>query len=128
MIQRAMTSELMEAAREYPVVTVLGPRQSGKTSLNGGKRPDLYFYRDTHGNEVDLILRHGRRLIPIEIKSASTFTAEFLKGIEGFRKTVGNRCGPGYVLYNGPDEFQIRTTRVLNLMSHGSYGDLVADS
>ena len=33
MIKRDMTAELQAAAREYPVVTVFGPRQSGKTTL-----------------------------------------------------------------------------------------------
>ena len=33
MIHRDMTSELIEAASEYPVVTIFGPRQSGKTTL-----------------------------------------------------------------------------------------------
>jgi len=33
MIRREITKELTEAAGEYPVVTVFGPRQSGKTTL-----------------------------------------------------------------------------------------------
>ncbi len=33
MIQRTMTNELLAAAQEFPVVTVFGPRQSGKTTL-----------------------------------------------------------------------------------------------
>jgi predicted AAA+ superfamily ATPase len=33
MIKRDITKELLEAAGEYPVVTVFGPRQSGKTTL-----------------------------------------------------------------------------------------------
>ncbi len=33
MIKRDITRELLESAREYPVVTVFGPRQSGKTTL-----------------------------------------------------------------------------------------------
>ena len=33
MITRAITSELRTAAKEYPVVTIFGPRQSGKTTL-----------------------------------------------------------------------------------------------
>jgi len=53
-----------------------------KIHLNAGRRPELFFYRDTHGNEVDIVLKAGRRLIPIEIKSAATFTPDFLKGIE----------------------------------------------
>ena len=33
MIKRDITKELVECAAEYPVVTILGPRQSGKTTL-----------------------------------------------------------------------------------------------
>lgn len=33
MIEREITEELRRAAAEYPVVTILGPRQSGKTTL-----------------------------------------------------------------------------------------------
>jgi len=40
MIQRDITSELLQAATEYPVVTVLGPRQSGKTTLTRMAFPD----------------------------------------------------------------------------------------
>ena len=33
MIKRIISTELLQAAREYPIVTVVGPRQSGKTTL-----------------------------------------------------------------------------------------------
>ena len=33
MIHRAMTNELLTLTNEYPVVTILGPRQAGKTTL-----------------------------------------------------------------------------------------------
>jgi uncharacterized protein len=33
MITRDIVTELLQAAAEYPVVTILGPRQSGKTTL-----------------------------------------------------------------------------------------------
>jgi hypothetical protein len=90
-----------------------------KSRLNRGLRPDLYFYRDTQGNEVDLILREGRKLVPIEIKSASTFTEDFVRGIEHFRKTVGSRSSPGYVFYNGDKQLQFKGVRILNPFSHG---------
>ena len=90
-----------------------------KQRLNLGKRPELYFFRDTHGNEVDLVMREERKLIPIEIKSAATFTADFLKGIDRFRRTVGERCTDGFVLYNGRERFNIKGTEVLNPLYHG---------
>jgi uncharacterized protein len=85
-----------------------------KTRLNRGKRPDLFYYRDTHGNEVDLILKNGRMLVPVEIKSAATFTLDFLKGIENFRKTLGNRTVDGFVFYNGHEGFTLKGTKILN--------------
>jgi predicted AAA+ superfamily ATPase len=89
-----------------------------KSRLNYGKRPELFFYRDTHGNEVDLIIRAARNLIPFEIKSAVTFTPDFLKGIERFRKIAGDRCSKGYVLYNGHEQYTLKGTRVFNPLVH----------
>lgn len=89
-----------------------------KSGLNHGKRPELFFYRDTNGNEVDLLIKKGRTLLPVEIKSAVTFTPDFLKGIERFRKIAGDRCSKGYVLYNGHDEYTLKGTRVFNPLTH----------
>jgi len=33
MIDREIESELLQLLKEYPVITLLGPRQSGKTTL-----------------------------------------------------------------------------------------------
>ncbi|EKD77524.1 MAG: hypothetical protein ACD_42C00306G0003, partial [uncultured bacterium] len=33
MLNRAITPELIQMSKEYPVVTILGPRQAGKTTL-----------------------------------------------------------------------------------------------
>lgn len=41
-----------------------------KSYYNAGKRPDLYFYRDIDGKEIDLLLAEGDRLYPMEIKKA----------------------------------------------------------
>jgi len=89
-----------------------------KSCLNYGKRPELFFYRDTHGNEVDLIIKAARNLIPFEIKSAATFTPEFLKGIEHFRKIASDRCSKGYVLYNGHEQYTLKGTRIFNPFVH----------
>jgi predicted AAA+ superfamily ATPase len=89
-----------------------------KNRLNSGKRPEMFFYRDTHGTEVDLIIKHGRELTPVEIKSAATFTYDFLKGIEQFRKVAEDRCKPGFVFYNGREQYTLKGTRVFNPLLH----------
>jgi len=56
-----------------------------KGGLNRGIRPEVYFFRDSHGNEVDLLIRENGQLIPVEIKSAATFSTDFVKGLERFK-------------------------------------------
>ena len=41
-----------------------------KSYYNAGKRPDLYYYRDIDGREIDLLLVEGDRIYPMEIKKA----------------------------------------------------------
>lgn len=95
-----------------------------KHRSNHGKRPELFFYRDTNGNEVDLIVRHGRQLVPVEIKSAATFTPDFLKGIERFKKVAGDRCLPGLVLYNGDERLSLKGINIINPILHNGLGKI----
>lgn len=90
-----------------------------KAHYNRGLRPDLYFYRDNHGNEVDLILKKRGKLIPVEIKSASTFNQSFLQGIERFRAAAGTHgVTGGMVLYNGDLATSVRGTKAANPFRH----------
>jgi len=85
-----------------------------KGALNRGIRPDIYFFRDSHGNEVDLLIREEGKLFPVEIKSAATFSADFLKGLEKFRMLAGERVATGAILYNGEQEFCVRGVHIFN--------------
>ena len=42
-----------------------------KSYLNVGKRPPLYFYRDSNKKEIDLIIYKDGTVYPIEIKKSS---------------------------------------------------------
>lgn len=41
-----------------------------KSYYNAGKRPDLYYYRDIDGREIDLLFVEGDVIYPVEIKKA----------------------------------------------------------
>src|SRR5689334_12307454 len=43
MFKRAIEPELMQMAKEYPIVTVLGPRQAGKTTLVRSTFPNMPY-------------------------------------------------------------------------------------
>ncbi|MCA9427568.1 MAG: ATP-binding protein [Candidatus Omnitrophica bacterium] len=85
-----------------------------KVLTNRGQRPDLHFYRDAQGIEVDLIVNEDRTLYPIEIKSAKTFTPGIAKGIERFKSLLPDRVGNGTVFYDGDRDFDFKGNRVRN--------------
>jgi hypothetical protein len=89
-----------------------------KSFYNFGKIPRLYFYRDTHGNEIDFVIEKQRKLIPIEIKSAATFSPHFIQGIQKFKAITENRCQDGYVLYNGTEQFTLHQISIQNILRH----------
>lgn len=55
-----------------------------KHDLNRNRAAQLYFFRDSNGNEVDLLYGHGPNLVPIEIKSGQTISSDWFKGIDHF--------------------------------------------
>jgi len=69
-----------------------------KYRYNNGKMPDIYFYRDSNGNEVDLVVSEGRSLI--EIKSASTYSSCMLKGLKNFA-SISSKVSSSVIVYNG---------------------------
>ena len=71
-----------------------------KFRANTGKLPNLYFYRDSNGNEVDIILEHGRQLTAIEVKYSATYHPSLLKNlkkIHSFSQDTIHR----FLVYNG---------------------------
>jgi uncharacterized protein len=79
-----------------------------KAFYNAGQRPSLYFWRDNSGNEIDCLIESGQKLIHIEIKSGSTFTGDWLKGIRFFQKLAGNINPEDSFLIYGGMENQVR--------------------
>lgn len=80
-----------------------------KYRYNQGLRNNLFFYRESNGNEVDLIAESGRDLLAIEIKSGATVNHNFFKGLHHFKKAVGSSHSvKGGIIYGG-NEMQMRS-------------------
>ena len=85
-----------------------------KYRLNQGLDPQLYYYRDVQKNEVDVIFKKGRELIPIEIKSSKTYNAEFLKRLHFFLALAKERASKGYLIYAGDLKQEVQGIHLLN--------------
>jgi len=85
-----------------------------KSRLNKGLDPQLYFFRDQRGNEVDIIYKSANTLVPVEIKAGQTFHREFLKGLDYFKKIVGDRFAQGFLIYSGELEQIMHDVTLLN--------------
>lgn len=80
-----------------------------KDRYNKGKSNNLFFWRDSTGNEIDLILSGDSKKIPVEIKSGHTISNEFSKGILFWNKITDSNGG--FVIYSG-DELQRRSNGI----------------
>ena len=84
-----------------------------KARFHRGKESALYFFRDSNGNEVDLVLDRRPSPLPIEIKSAMTWHPDFLKGLRRFGELIGS-VEPGFLVYGGDMETVGDTATTLN--------------
>ncbi len=79
-----------------------------KYRYNNAQNPNIYFWRDKLGNEVDLILEQADKTIAVEIKSGATITKDYFKSLKYYKKLAGETVANMYVIYGG-EENQKRT-------------------
>jgi predicted AAA+ superfamily ATPase len=79
-----------------------------KDRLNAGEAPQMHFYRDSDGHEVDLLMPVGARLQAIEIKAGSTVNPDYFKGLKAFSSHHAAALAGGCVIFAG-DEGQARS-------------------
>jgi predicted AAA+ superfamily ATPase len=77
-----------------------------KQRLNQGRPPDLHFWRDSQGLEVDLMVETAGRLNPVEIKSGQTVAADFLDGLRRWNTLAGRADCEGSLIYGGDQAFR----------------------
>ncbi len=69
-----------------------------KAFAASGRRSDVYHWRSREGLEVDLLLRLGGRLVPVEIKLTATPAVGHVGPMERFKKLTGTEASSQGVL------------------------------
>jgi predicted AAA+ superfamily ATPase len=76
-----------------------------KHRRNIGIEPNLYFWRDQAGLEVDLLQIDGTSFVATEIKSGMTLSQDSFKGLKSFAKLAKDRLTGLQLIYGGDGAF-----------------------
>ena len=72
-----------------------------KARYNRGLDPDIYFWRDNVGAEVDVVFEDGPKAKALEIKSGKTFQNDFTSGLEAWMRYSGAEAKDCCLVYAG---------------------------
>ena len=78
-----------------------------KRQQNQGRPANLHYWRDNHGNEIDLLLPQGAdRWTPVEIKSGQTLSDNWLDGLRKWQTLAGETAADPLLVYAGDRQTQ----------------------
>jgi len=75
-----------------------------KLRYNRGQRSNLHFYRDSSGNEVDLVCSFADRFAGVEIKAGATLSSDFFKGLRRLSELLPQPLAGRMLVYGGDRE------------------------
>ncbi|MCG3134642.1 MAG: hypothetical protein HMLKMBBP_01958 [Planctomycetes bacterium] len=70
---------------------------------SGSVRAEVLFWRAVTGEEVDFVLEHKGRLLPVEVKSAARPRTRDADGLRAFRAEYGRTSRAGLLLHGGTE-------------------------
>ena len=86
-----------------------------KRRYNQGRTPHLYYYRDNHQKEIDLIEEQSfDQLHAYEIKSSTRFNTQYCENLDYFKKLYADKVVSQTVLYNGSETLTCKNTLCQN--------------
>lgn len=74
-----------------------------KLFLHRGRRPSLFFWRDSAGREVDALLDFGVRRVPVEVKAGETVARDAFRGLDHYLSLSGDETG--VLIYGGGESY-----------------------
>lgn len=84
-----------------------------KKFTNKGLAPQMFYWRDKTGHEVDVLIDTVDKIIPIEIKSGKTITSNWFKNLKYWQNL--SKQNQAFIVYAGEQEQQRSDlTRILN--------------
>jgi predicted AAA+ superfamily ATPase len=86
-----------------------------KRCWHDGMPSNLYFWRDSKGLEIDLLLEQGDVLTPVEIKSGETIASDYLDNLKKWAALSGNSEQQSWLIYAGEQRIAAGMTQIVPL-------------
>jgi predicted AAA+ superfamily ATPase len=90
-----------------------------KQKLNHHQPLNTYFWRDSKGLEVDLLIDQGETIYPIEIKSGATVASDWLGSLEKFTGLAQPRSSS--IIYGGDKDQKRSLTQIFGWKSLSAF-------
>jgi uncharacterized protein len=95
-----------------------------KDQWHFGSSRAVYFYRDSLGHEVDVLIADGAQVHAIEVKAGATLHSDSFKGLQQFHKSYPEQMASGSLVYGGDtpqwrSDFPARSWRSLQTRQTG---------
>lgn len=84
-----------------------------KGRFNRGLPSNLFFWRDSSGNEIDILAEQGEQLLPVEVKAGRTITADYFTALQRWTALAGRISAPAHLVYAGDTPQQRHSVNVL---------------
>ncbi|MCJ7448596.1 MAG: ATP-binding protein [Bacteroidales bacterium] len=85
-----------------------------KCQMHSGKRPSVYYWRESNGVEIDCIIERGNgEIIALEIKGGQTFNVDYLRNLKLFPRGDKTDKIKKMVIYTGQNTSNILGIQVI---------------
>ena len=78
-----------------------------KHQYNQAEPSNLFFWRDSHKNEIDFLLDRGLSRLAVEVKSGQTLNASFFAGLDYWKRLEHGKNDRTLLVYPGDDALNL---------------------
>ncbi len=91
-----------------------------KHRFNVGKACNAFFYRDSHQNEIDLLIKTTEGVSAFEIKSAMTYNSQFEKSLKKLNSWITEPVIKKTIVYSGEYENTSSEVKIIHFSNFES--------
>jgi predicted AAA+ superfamily ATPase len=85
-----------------------------KAFYHRGEKPELFYWRNKAGLEIDLLIDRNHRLYPLETKASATLLPGHAKALNKWRELAGEETAKGVIVANIDNPLEVSGCRAIS--------------